>query len=274
MKLSDAIKILSEAGIDSARHDAKAIFSELGGISQASLMIGDAECGSESVSRAVMMRAERIPLQYILGKCAFYREEYFVNENCLIPRADTEILVDFAVRHIPECESFVDLCTGSGCVGISVLKNTVGTRGTLVDISDGALLLAKKNAEHNGVLERADIMRLDVMRDVPEGSFYAVLSNPPYVAESVYGELEREIFFEPKMAFVGGADGGDFYRHLTPIYKEKIKKGGFIAYEIGYDQADMLRGIAEECSMSCEIIRDLSGNDRVAVLRYKQSLLD
>jgi release factor glutamine methyltransferase len=87
------------------------------------------------------------------------------------------------------------------------------------------------------------------------------------VADEVYEDLEGEIFHEPKMAFVGGSDGGDFYRAITPLYRDKIANDGFIAYEIGYDQAQMLRQIAEACSMSCEILKDLGGNDRVAVLR-------
>jgi release factor glutamine methyltransferase len=95
-----------------------------------------------------------------------------------------------------------------------------------------------------------------------------VLSNPPYVSESAYRELEREISHEPPHAFVGGIDGGDFYRHLTPIYKNLIAKEGFIAYEIGYDQADMLREIAAECGMKCEILKDYGARDRVAVLRF------
>lgn len=268
MKLSEAVKILADAGIDSPRHDAREIFSHFGEISVLQMAVGDAECSSPEAERAIMERAKRTPLQYILGKCFFYKEEYFVDGNCLIPRSDTEILVDYAVKNIPDGENFIDLCTGSGCVGISVLKNTVGTVGNLVDISSGALSVARRNAEHNGVADRAQIFALDVMAEVVRGEFYAVLSNPPYVADSVYLQLQSEIFREPKIAFVGGADGGDFYRHLTPIYKEKLKTGGFIAYEIGYDQADMLRGIAEACGMTCEIIKDLSGNDRVAVLRH------
>ncbi len=267
MKLSEAVKILSDAKIDSARYDAIELFSHFEGLSRAQLVIGDYNSDSVELKRAVMRRAERYPLQYIIGKVGFYREEYFVNENCLIPRADTEVLVDYAVKSIPPCKRFIDLCTGSGCVGISVLKNTVATRAVLADISSSACELALRNAEHNGVLGRADVRTLDVLCDIPEGEFFAVLSNPPYVADSVYNGLESEIFHEPKIAFVGGEDGGDFYRWLTPIYKGKIAKDGFIAYEIGYDQRELLKKIADECGMSCEIIKDSGGRDRLAVLR-------
>ena len=267
MRPSEAVRLLSESGIAEAKHDARALFSHFGGASPVDLTVGDPECGSEELVSAIKRRAERVPLQYIIGRTWFYREEYEVSESCLIPRQDTEILVDYAVRNIPKGERFLDLCTGSGCIGISTLVNTEGTSAVLVDISGEALAIAGRNAERNGVSERAELLRLDVMRECAEGEYFAVLSNPPYVSDKAYSELEDEIFHEPRIAFVGGDDGADFYRHLTPIYKEKIKKNGFIAYEIGYDQADILRDVAASCGMTAEIIRDLSGNDRVAVLK-------
>ena len=108
------------------------------------------------------------------------------------------------------------------------------------------------------------------MKNEVSGEFFAVLSNPPYVTSDAYKALEPEIYKEPEAAFVGGADGADFYRTLTPIYKHHIKKDGFIAYEIGYTQADALREIAERADMDIEIIKDYGGHDRVAVLRPKK----
>ena len=182
----------------------------------------------------------------------------------------TEILVDYAVKHIPSGELFLDLCTGSGCVGISTLKNTDRTRAVLADVSIDALDVARENVRLNGVDARAELRRADVLCDRIADSCFAVLSNPPYVKRSVYEGLEAEIGFEPTMAFVGGEDGLDFYERLTPLYRDVIAEGGFIAYEIGFDQADALRRIAESAEMTCEIIKDLSGNDRVAVLRRKR----
>ena len=170
------------------------------------------------------------------------------------------------------CSSdLMDLCTGSGCVAISVLCNTEDTTAIAVDIDGGALAVAEENAHNNGVGDRIHLRRADLMQEVVDEPVFAVLSNPPYVSEEAYQGLEGEIFCEPAHAFLGGEGGGDFYRHLTPIYKEKIEKEGFIAYEIGYDQADLLRSIAKENEMSCEIIKDLSGNDRVAVLKILNS---
>ena len=268
MTLKEAIKALSDAGIESAGYDAREIFSIIGGLPRSALVLSDAECEGEAVIDAIRRRASREPLQYIIGEVDFYRESYFVSPACLIPRADTEILVDYAVKNLPRGVRFADICTGSGCVAISVAKNTQETKAVAVDISADALAIARKNAERNQVSDRIEFVMADAKSFVAEPIF-ALLSNPPYVSDSAYLELEGEIFHEPKIAFVGGSDGGDFYRALTKIYKDVIAEDGFIAYEIGYDQAKMLSEIARESNMSCEIIKDLSGNDRVAVLRRK-----
>lgn len=267
MKLKEAIERLREAGIESADYDARELFR----LYHNGMVMLNTECESPELLSAIERRAGREPLQYIIGEVGFYRESYIVSPDCLIPRADTEILVDYAVKNIPEGALFLDLCTGSGCVAISTLKNTKNTRAIAVDISAGALNVAKKNAIKNGVGERIDFRLADLTREVIDLPVFAVLSNPPYVTDSAYESLEKEIYHEPREAFVGGADGGDFYRRFTPIYKNYIAEDGFIAYEIGYDQADMLRQIAVDCGMSCEILKDLSGNDRVAVLRMQNS---
>ena len=206
-------------------------------------------------------------MAYIIGCVDFFNERYKVTPDCLIPRPDTEILVEFAVDHIPEGKEFIDLCTGSGCVAISTLCNTKNTTAIAADLSEAALAVARENAGFMGVEDRIEFLSLDVTKEPIREKVFAVLSNPPYVSESAYRTLEPEIFCEPKMAFLGGEDGGDFYRTLTPLYRDVIEDDGFIAYEIGYDQADMLREIAEKNNMRASILRDLSGNSRVAVLR-------
>ena len=264
MKLSDATRLLAEAGIENARSEARAIFSAIGKIPAAETVGNDPSC--DAVDEAVARRAKREPLQYIIGRVDFYRESYSVSPDCLIPRADTEILVDYAVKHLPKGARFIDLCTGSGCVAISTLRNTEATTALAVDLSDGALRQARLNAEQNGVPDRCEFIKADVLSETQDGTFHAVLSNPPYVRDSVYETLEPEIFFEPKMAFVGGEDGLDFYKKILELYKDKLTPGGFFAFEIGYDQRCDLFALAELHDMSCVIIKDLSGNDRVAVL--------
>ena len=269
MKFKEAVKILSEKGIESAKFDASEIFVRFGGFSRTDLLLNNPQSTDEKVLSAIRRRSEREPLQYILGEVYFYNECYDVTGDCLIPRPDTEILVEYATKNIPEGEYFIDLCTGSGCVGISTLRNTKDTCATLVDISLPALEIAKKNAKKNGVEKRAHFELRDALLPYSDKEFFAILSNPPYVTDREYKALMPEIYFEPKIALVAKNEGLIFYEKITKIYKDKLKKGGFIAYEIGKDQADSLCKIAESNCMNIEIIKDYSGNNRVAVLRHK-----
>ena len=267
MKLSEAKEILKGSGVEDYAYDAREIFIEIGGIPRRDTVGFDPECNDPALIDAISRRAAREPLQYILGYAYFYKERYSVSRECLIPRSDTEVLVDYAVKNIAPGSRILDLCTGSGCVAISTLVNTVGTSAHLVDISDGALSVARKNARDNGVFHRASFEICDLMKGFPEGAWHAILSNPPYVSDSAYEKLEREISHEPKAAFVGGSDGADFYRVLIPACKEHLMPSGFMAFEIGYDQAQILMDIAEENRLSCDIMRDLGNNPRVAVLK-------
>lgn len=269
MKIKHAIDILRRSGVPSPKEDARRIFSALGKIPEYALLSPDLSCDKLEVISAIERRSKREPLQYIIGEVDFYREKYLVSPDCLIPRSDTEILVDYAVKSIPSGAVFLDVCTGSGCVALSILNNTEKTRAAAIDISEAALSVARKNAERLSLSHRIGFQRKDALKEASKGDFFAVVSNPPYVSRDAYKNLEKEIYFEPAEAFIGGEDGADFYRILTPLYKEIIPQNGFIAYEIGYDQAKALENIAKLENMAIEIIKDLSGNDRVAVLRKK-----
>ncbi len=269
MTLTEAIKRLEAAGIEDAAYDARALFRTFGGYCAAEPLPYSAKSDSFELERAIARREGREPLQYIIGSVGFFREEYKVTPDVLIPRPDTEHLVELAVKEIPDGESFIDLCTGSGCIAISTLNNTKNTRAVAVDISPAALAVAKENAARIGVSDRLTLVLCDLLSDADriDGEYYAVLSNPPYVTEAAYSALAPEIYNEPACAFVGGEDGGDFYRALVPLAARLVKPEGFIAMEIGYDQREMITEIAEENRLSCEIIRDYSGNDRVALMR-------
>ena len=264
--LKQAVKILEEAGVPSPDYDARELFRAFADQKSGLITLSSAS-DSEELLRALERRAGREPLQYIVGTVGFYREEYRVTPDCLIPRSDTEILVDYAVKNIPAGERFADLCCGSGCVGISTLANTKDTVCDSFDISDGALALTRENAEKNGVGNRLTIAKKDLLRKEIEGEYFAILSNPPYIPKEVYETLEKEIFSEPEIAFVGGDTGLVFYERFIPMCKGRISAGGFIALEIGYDQAESLRELADKNGLDCQIIKDYSGNDRVAVLR-------
>lgn len=271
MTLKDAVTKLSLAGIENAANEARTIFSELMGLKR-EVLVFENPTADQKVEDAVERRAKREPLAYVLGYAYFYNEKYTVNESCLVPRQETELLVDFAVKNIPSGERFFDLCTGSGCIGVSVLKNTVGTRAVLADLSKSALAIAEENALQNGVYERAEFVLADVLLSPIDSSekVFAILSNPPYVRNDVYNSLSPEVLKEPEMALVGGEDGADFYRRLTELYKNKIKDDGFILFEIGYDQGNILHDIAGLHSFDCKIIKDFSGLDRLALLTHKK----
>lgn len=267
MKLFEAVKLLADAGVDNPAFDARELFRHLGKMSLGELISQEAECDLPELAFAIERRCKREPLQYIIGEVEFYRESYKVTPECLIPRQETELLVDYAVKHIPDGCSFIDLCTGSGCIAVSTLKNTKNTRAAAIDISDGALEIARYNSIKNGVSDRINFIRSDALAAPIKNNFFAVLSNPPYVTESAYKNLEPEIYFEPQIAFVGGEDGLTFYKRIIELYKKIIHPAGFFAFEIGYDQAKAVTDIAKTHKMTCEIIKDYSGNDRIAIIK-------
>lgn len=272
MTLREATKLLSDAGVPSPRYDAEELFRAALSLPRGVLIDPGRDYRSGELDTLIARRAEREPLQYMIGEVGFFRETYTVTPDVLIPRSDTEILVEYAAGHLPEGAHFLDLCTGSGCIAISTLKNTDRTTATAVDISSAALAVARENAERNGVSERLSLVERDLLASgIPECGErpYAILSNPPYVTEGAYLELEEELYREPRIALVGGKDGLDFYRRLAGEALALIDPAGFVAFEIGFDQAEVLGRIAREHGASCEILRDLGGCDRVAVLRRK-----
>jgi len=249
----DEVKIaLERAGFDNARGEARLLSEHYG---------GDVPRG------AVERRLNHEPLQYLLGEWWFCRERYIVSPDCLIPRADTETLVEQAVRRLPQGARFLDLCTGSGCVAISTLCARPDLSATAVDKFEKTLALARRNAAENGVADRCAFLAADVLTDPPEvGMFDAILSNPPYIPDAVVPTLSPEVRHEPPAALCGGPDGLDFYRAMLTHWKKRLRPGGFWLFEIGYDQADALRELAAEHGLSIEVTRDLGGHDRVVYL--------
>ena len=268
MTLNEAATILREAGIDDPLYEARTIFSHFDGTPVHKLIGQNPSSESPELISAVKRRAEREPLQYIIGECGFWRQTYKVTPAVLIPREDTEILVDYAQRHLPVGAKFLDLCTGSGCIAISTAASVKDSIAVAVDISADAIEVARENGAKNGVGERVSFVCADALCYLPDVNekFHAILSNPPYIRNGVYKTLAPEIMHEPEAAFLGGEDGCDFYRALTERYLPYLVDGGFIGYEIGYDQSDEIAEIAEGNGCSVKIINDLSGNPRVAIL--------
>ena len=239
-------------------------------------------------------RRRRIPLAQILGRQSFYGLDFFVNEDVLIPRADTECLVDLVLedyadlakqagktyaekrnsehvsnKHEDNVENeanssslkILDLCTGSGCIGISVAKHLPYQELLLVDLSEKALAVAKKNAEkHLG--ENVTLLQSDLLTGVQGKKFSLLLSNPPYIVSRVIPGLEREVSeYEPKMALDGGEDGLVFYRRIA---KADLLPGARLYLEIGYDHGESVKDIFQkEGYEAVEVFPDLAGNPRV-----------
>ena len=266
MKLSEVKQRLLMAGVENAVGESLMLFRHFTSIPEYALRLDDPDCSDEAFLDAVASRERREPLQYILGECAFYEEVYRVTPAVLIPRSDTEVLVEEICRRIPRGGSLLDLCTGSGCIALSVLLHSEATKATLVDISTDALAIAEENRDKYGLCERAKLLCMDILKDFPEGRFDIIASNPPYIPEEVYRGLAPEIFAEPKMAFVAEEDGMLFYRTILERGRAHLCEGGIFAFEIGYDQKERMEALARAYSLQLEIRYDLSGNPRVAIL--------
>ena len=260
---------LTAAGIEDAQNDAAILMAHFGGISASALPYRrDEDVTSAALAKAVRRREEHYPLQYLIGVWGFCGQEYEVNEHTLIPRSDTECLVEEALRRLPRGAHFADLCTGSGCIAVSTLCMRRDTTAVAVDLFPETLSTAERNAVRNGVSDRVNFLCADVLKSLPleEGSLDAILSNPPYIRTEVVADLAPELAFEPSAALDGGGDGLDFYRAILEKHVPLLKPDGMLLFEIGYDQADSLRELASAHGFVCRILRDLGGCDRVAVL--------
>ncbi len=209
------------------------------------------------------------PIQYILGTQEFMGIEFDVNKSVLIPRADTETLVEAVLQSL--CKNganVLDLCCGSGCIGLSIAYHNKRTYIRGIDISPDAIALSRKNALKIGVYERAKFERLDVLTEHISGKYDIVVSNPPYIRTDVIPTLMSEVQdFEPHLALDGGEDGLIFYRRIADEAKVLLNKGGLLAFEIGYDQANSVSEIMKPNYYDITVIKDLCGNDRVVLGR-------
>ncbi|MBQ7384853.1 MAG: peptide chain release factor N(5)-glutamine methyltransferase [Clostridia bacterium] len=270
MTYNEICNLLAEADIENNRAEAAMLICRFCNISKVELFKRlNEDFVSDELDAAVIKRRSHYPLQYILGIWEFCHESYLVNEHTLIPRQDTEILVETAVKLLPEKARFIDLCTGSGCVAISTLAARPDCKAVAVDLFPETVEIAGENAEQNGVGDRLGLLTADVfspsfMEEL--GSFDCIISNPPYITSEQVALLDPELSFEPIAALDGGADGLDFYRQIISVYGRYLNKDGIMLFEIGYDQADSVSTIARECGYLCEIYKDYGGNDRVAYL--------
>lgn len=229
--------ILKQSGIQSFSFDAACLFEHCYNISRHQLLLNpDTLVDPSGFLELCQKYASGYPLQYILKSWQFMDCEFYVDENVLIPRADTETLVEYVLT-LDSKTDILDMCTGSGCIGISLKKSLPESNVTLCDISDGALAVAQKNADKNGVkvnVEKADLLKgfADYFK---KESFDVIVSNPPYIKSADMQTLDKFVKHEPELALDGGEDGTDFYRALIIEWKDALKDGGRLVLEAGYD---------------------------------------
>lgn len=252
--------------------DAQILLSRTLGIERLRLIIDQREpVLDEKLSEYLKLIDERAmgrPIQYIIGSQEFMGLEFYVDERVLIPRGDTEVLVEKIIQDFKGTSPmFSEVGTGSGAIAISLVKLLEGSEGVTLDISDDAIEVATINMNKIGVADRLRILKSDVFSglDVKDGSLDFIVSNPPYIPTKVIDDLHIRVKgFEPHLALDGGHDGLDFYRQIVDEAPKYLKDGGAVYFEVGHDQGDDVGRLFEEKGYSCvEKIKDLQGFDRV-----------
>lgn len=257
---------LEKAGVEEAPLDARLLLEYVCGTDRNTLLAhGDREISEEECRKyeeCIARREKRVPLQHITGEQEFMGITFLVNENVLIPRQDTEILVEEVLKYLKPGMHFLDLCTGSGCILLSLLLGCPGAVGMGTDLSPGALETAKRNQE---LLEQEALLQESDLFDQIEGVFDVIVSNPPYIKSGDIPELMEEVrMFEPLSALDGHEDGLYFYRRIVKESPAYLKAGGGLYLEIGYDQGDSVSELLRDRGFCrIEVIKDLAGLDRV-----------
>lgn len=260
------VEILQHAGIEEAALDARLLLEKACGTDQNTLLChGDrkvAEKSCEQFLSWIRERAGHVPQQHILGEQEFMGICFLVNEHVLIPRQDTEILVEEAMRELHDGMRILDMCTGSGCILLSLLHYSNNCYGLGVDISAEAIRTAQENAVRLQI--PAEFRQSDLFENV-EGRFDCIVSNPPYIKSSVIPTLMEEVReHDPLLALDGGEDGLDFYRRIIEKAPEYLFRGGTLFMEIGSDQAEAVTGILQkEGYKEIQVYQDYAGLDRV-----------
>lgn len=257
---------LETAGIQEAALDARLLLEEVCRTDRNTLLVHGDRPVTEDEEKKYLAFVERRsvhePLQQITGWQEFMGLRFSVTEDVLVPRQDTETLVEEVMRYLRDGMNILDVCTGSGCILLSLLRYSNDCRGVGCDISEKALAVARENAEKLGL--SAEFIQSDLFENI-EGKFEYIVSNPPYIRKDVIPTLMEEVKdHEPLIALDGGEDGLDFYRKITREATEHLYSGGMLFFEIGYDQGEAVRKLMEEEGYEeVTVSQDLAGLDRV-----------
>ena len=270
---------LSENSIDNCENEAYFIIEKALSLSRTDLLLNfNKEAIESEVQYALKVTSERIkgmPIQYCIGEWDFYGETYKVGEGVLIPRPETEELCEIIIDELKNIDNptAIDLCSGSGCIGLTVKKNVPSAKVFLVEKSREALKYLIQNASDICPNEFVSIVNGDVLKpDSFEETFDQVdliVSNPPYIKSAEIDTLQKEVQLEPKMALDGGEDGYVFYRVLCSDWHRYLKDGGIMAFECGENQAEYICNLFDKELFTTEIRKDFNGTDRFVIGRKK-----
>jgi len=268
MTLSEIVRTLRDAGIEDAPWEARLLAAHFTGWSPARLMAAgneDLDAFSPELENAVRRRVKREPLQYIVGEWPFMGLSFAVSPDCLIPRPDTETLCEAALELLPPHARIADLCTGSGCIGISLAHHRPDCTVVAVDVDPDAAGCARENALRLGVADRFSVRLGDVTEAVfaPQETFDCIVANPPYIALDEMETLAPELAFEPRRALTDEGDGLSVIRGVLRTAAETLADGGSLFMEFGASQGGAVLALARELGFSGRILRDAGGHDRV-----------
>lgn len=273
MTLSEIRKRLADAGIENAAGEAEILIEAFTGVTRAHILANgrDADYGDERLTAAVEKRCERYPLQYILGWWEFAGLRFTVNENVLIPRPDTEVTAEAAIKAMPKGGRLLDLCTGSGCIAAAVLAYTENTSGCAVELYPKTAHAAQKNLEALGLADRCRVIIGDAAKDLfaPGEKFDVITANPPYITADEMCELEPELSHEPRAALTDEGDGLSLIRAIIRIYRNHLTEAGCMIIEHGWRQSEAVCGIAKHYGMESAVLKDYGGRERGVILRVK-----
>lgn len=269
-------RALENAGIEDYVFESKQIIKHITGFSSAEILMNYtnklSDFQSNNLTAIIKQRELRYPLQYIFGEWSFYGRDFYVGPGVLVPRADTETLIEVCTDYLNDKENpkILDLCAGSGCIGITLAKEKAGSDCLMIEKYPEAMRYAEKNIVRNKA-ENAKVLAGDIFEGTASGEKYdLIVSNPPYIAENDTEEVSPETKYEPETALIGGEDGLKFFKAITENYKGSLKQDGMICFEVGIGQAEKVKEILKAAGFAdIGAKKDLNGICRAVYATLK-----